>query len=104
MSLHPAEAPVIPEATARVARAAFPKGCLAMRVRDELDVLFRDAEFAAVFPVRGGPALSPGLAPAENVIRPDQRLLGLRQDDRLCCCASLTWRCPMLSPLCGFCR
>ncbi|WP_042375568.1 transposase, partial [Streptacidiphilus neutrinimicus] len=74
MSLHPAEAPAIPEATARVARAAFPKGCLAMRIRDELDVLFRDAEFAPVFPMRGGPALSPGLLAMVSVMQFAERL------------------------------
>ncbi|WP_413106185.1 hypothetical protein [Streptomyces sp. Inha503] len=63
MSLRPVPAPEIPEMTARVARAAFPKGCLAMRVRDELGVLFQDADFAAAFPARGG-------AFAENAIRP----------------------------------
>jgi transposase len=50
----------IPAETVRVARAAFPKGSLAIRVRDELGVLFRDEEFADLFPVRGKPAWSPG--------------------------------------------
>jgi hypothetical protein len=51
MSLRPVAAPAIPEATAR---AAFPKDCPAMRVRDELDVLFQDADFTAAFPTRAG--------------------------------------------------
>jgi transposase len=46
--------------TARVARAAFPGGCLAMRVRDELGPLFADEQFAAAFGVRGRPGWSPG--------------------------------------------
>jgi transposase len=46
--------------TARVARAAFPKGCLTIRVRDELGALFTDEQFAAAFGVRGRPGLSPG--------------------------------------------
>ncbi|GIJ33781.1 Transposase [Micromonospora sediminimaris] len=50
----------IPAGTVRVARAAFPKGGLAIRVRDELGVLFTDADFADLFPVRGKPAWSPG--------------------------------------------
>lgn len=50
----------IPAETVRVARAAFPKGSLAIRVRDELGVLFHDEEFADLFPARGRPAWSPG--------------------------------------------
>lgn len=50
----------IPAETVRVARAAFPKGSLAIRVRDELGPLFTDEEFADLFPVRGKPAWSPG--------------------------------------------
>ncbi|CAM5328682.1 Cation/acetate symporter ActP [Streptomyces badius] len=51
---------MIPAETVRVARAAFPKGSLAIRVRDELGPLFRDEEFADLFPARGKPAWSPG--------------------------------------------
>ncbi|BBJ39745.1 hypothetical protein SSPO_059650 [Streptomyces antimycoticus] len=50
----------IPAETVRVARAAFPKGSLAIRVRDELGVLFTDEQFAGLFGVRGKPAWSPG--------------------------------------------
>lgn len=46
--------------TVRVARAAFPAGCLAMRVRDGLGVLFADEEFVSAFGVRGRPGWSPG--------------------------------------------
>ncbi|MER5699557.1 IS5/IS1182 family transposase, partial [Streptomyces mirabilis] len=56
MSLRPVPVPSVPEATARVARAAFRKGCLAMRIRDELGPLFEDEQFARAFPRRGGPA------------------------------------------------
>ncbi|WP_449062514.1 transposase [Planomonospora algeriensis] len=58
MSLHPQPAHPVPEATALVARAAFPKGCPAIRLRDELGPLFDDEQFAEAFPARGGPALS----------------------------------------------
>lgn len=43
-----------------MACAAFPKGCLAVRVRDVLGPVFTDAEFAGLFPGRGRPAASPG--------------------------------------------
>lgn len=69
MSLRPAPVPPVPQATARVARAAFRKGCLAMRIRDELGPLFRDEQFASAFPVRGGPALSPGQLAMVSVLQ-----------------------------------
>lgn len=50
----------IPAETVRIARAAFPKGSLAIRVRDELGPLFTDEQFADLFPVRGRAAWSPG--------------------------------------------
>jgi len=43
-----------------VALAALPKGSLAIRIRDELGMLFRDEEFADLFPARGKPVRSPG--------------------------------------------
>ncbi|MDK1473375.1 IS1182 family transposase [Streptomyces sp. 549] len=60
MSLHARKVGGVPEETARVARAAFPKGSLAMRIRDELGELFSDADFAGLYPSRGKPAWSPG--------------------------------------------
>jgi len=59
MSLRPNGFTRIPAQTARVARAAFPKGCLAMRARDELGALFTDEQFAELFAARGRPAWSP---------------------------------------------
>ncbi|MEO3892753.1 MULTISPECIES: IS1182 family transposase [unclassified Nonomuraea] len=60
MSLRPQPARDVPEETVRIARAAFPKGCLAMRLRDALGQVFTDEQFAQAFPTRGGPGLSPG--------------------------------------------
>lgn len=60
MSMQPKGSGEIPAETVRVARAAFPKGSLAIRVRDELGPLFTDEEFADLFPARGKPAWSPG--------------------------------------------
>src|SRR3954471_973147 len=56
MSLKPRETPPVPEETARVARAAFPKGTPFLRFRDELGVIYRDEMFADLFPTRGQPA------------------------------------------------
>ncbi|MFB8033441.1 IS1182 family transposase [Streptomyces sp. NPDC056004] len=60
MSMQPVGPGEVPAETVRVARAAFPEGSLAIRVRDELGPLFRDEEFADLFPARGKPAWSPG--------------------------------------------
>src|SRR5262249_41899040 len=49
----------IPEETQRVARAAFPKGTLCLRVADALGVLYQDRQFAGLFPPRGQPAEAP---------------------------------------------
>ena len=50
----------LPEETRTVARAAFPKGCLAIRVRDALGPLFDDEVFRSAFGVRGRPGVCPG--------------------------------------------
>src|SRR5436305_7923692 len=49
----------IPAETARVARAAFPKSSIYMRMRDELGPIYNDQMFASLFPARGQPAYSP---------------------------------------------
>ena len=61
MSLHvpPDSDTSIPEDTIRVARAAFPKGTLCMRLRDALGPIFTDEHFADLFAVRGRPAEAP---------------------------------------------
>jgi transposase len=59
VSLQPAVAPPVPELTACVARAAFPKGNPYLRLRDELGPVFCDADFAKLYPKRGQPALPP---------------------------------------------
>jgi len=60
VSMSPRGLPDPPVTTAKVARAAFAKPTLAMRVRDELGQLFTDEQFAAAFATRGRPGLSPG--------------------------------------------
>jgi transposase len=59
MSMYARELGSIPEETARVARAACPKGNLAIRLRDELGELYRDEHFAPLYPVEGQPAYEP---------------------------------------------
>ena len=59
MSLHPEPIGAIPAETARVARAAFPKGTLVTRLRDEFSALYEDEDFRGFYPTRGQPALTP---------------------------------------------
>ena len=59
MCLHPRPVDPVPEETARVARAAFPKGTPYMAMRDALGAIFEDEDFAALFPSRGQPAMAP---------------------------------------------
>src|SRR3989475_9237605 len=59
MSLHPHVIAPVPEETARVARAAFPKGHPYLTFRDALGTIFQDEDFAAVFPMNGQPGLPP---------------------------------------------
>jgi transposase len=59
MSLHPHVIAPVPTDTARVARAAFPKGHPYLTFRDALGTVFQDEDFAAVFPLTGQPGLPP---------------------------------------------
>jgi transposase len=59
MSLHPQSLGSIPEQTARVAHAAFPKGHPYLTLRDHLGTIFQDEDFAALFPAWGYPGLPP---------------------------------------------
>jgi transposase len=59
MSLQNQPQPDIPEATARVARAAFKKGNLYLTIRDSLGTIFTDDQFKQLFSNRGQPAEAP---------------------------------------------
>jgi transposase len=59
MSLHPQATYPIPEATQRVARAAFPHGNVYIQVADRLGNIYHDTQFSALFPTRGQPAEAP---------------------------------------------
>ena len=60
MSLHrPRLPPSVPDETARVARAAFPKGNPYLTLRDALGPVFADRDFADLHPERGRPACPP---------------------------------------------
>lgn len=59
MSLKPEGIGPVPEETARVARAAYPKGNVYLKMRDELGTIYDDAAFAHLFPNNGQPAEAP---------------------------------------------
>src|SRR4029078_4627674 len=59
MSLHPHVIAPMPEETARVARAAFPKGHPYLTFRDALGPVFQDEDFTTLFPLEGHPGLPP---------------------------------------------
>src|SRR5919199_2966557 len=60
MSLHPHHPiPPVPKQTARIARAAFPKGSPYLTLRDTLGTVFTDQDFADLYPRRGQPAYAP---------------------------------------------
>src|SRR5258708_3216338 len=59
MSMHPRKPDPVPEQTARVARAAFADDNIYLRMRDELDIIYDDQDFAKLFSSRGKPAQAP---------------------------------------------
>lgn len=59
MSLKSTPLPPIPEETARVARAVFPRGNILMQLRDTLGSVYSDEAFADLFPTHGQPAEAP---------------------------------------------
>jgi transposase len=69
MSLHPEDPPSPPEETRRVARAAFPRGTLCLRIADALGPVYQDGQFAALFPRRGQPAAAPGRLALATVLQ-----------------------------------
>jgi transposase len=67
--LRPMPIEPIPPETVRVARAAFPKGNRYLRVADELDSLFTDEVFGALFPTHGQPACPPWLLALVTILQ-----------------------------------
>ena len=59
MSLQSQPVPPIPQETARVAQAAFPKGNPYLKLRDELGPIFSDLDFVGLFSRTGKPAVPP---------------------------------------------
>ena len=81
MSVRPGQWPAVPDLTAQVARAAFPGGWLAMRVRDELGAWCQDGDFNAVYGTRGRPGLSPAQLAVVTVLQFTENLTGRQAAD-----------------------
>ena len=59
MSLQMKPGSTVPEETARVAQAAFPKGNSYLTLRDELETIYTDSLFVSLFSPLGQPAETP---------------------------------------------
>lgn len=59
MSLKSSLMQPVPEGTARVARAAFPKGNAYLTLRDQVGTIFHDEDFLDLYPADGQPGLPP---------------------------------------------
>ena len=62
MSLRPEPIGEVPAETARVARAAFPKGTVITRLRDEFSALYENEDFRRLYPAPG--STPPGVSRA----------------------------------------
>jgi transposase len=56
MCLKPEPIDMVPEETARIARAAYPKGNIYLQLRDAFGTIYQDEQFAELYPRRGQPA------------------------------------------------
>ena len=93
MSLRPEPIRPVPEETARVARAAFPKGNAFMQMRDELGVIWEDEDFADLFPRRGQPALAPWRLALVTVMQFSEDLSDRQAADAVR--ARIDWKCAL---------
>ena len=97
MSLWPRTMQEVPELTASVARRAFPRGAVAMRMRDCLGPIFEDAQFADLFAQRGHPSLSPGRLALVSVLQYAENLTDRQAADAVR--ARLDWKYALSLPL-----
>jgi transposase len=80
----------VPQETARVARAAFPKGNLYMQMRDVLGSIYTDEDFADLFPKEGQPAQAPWRLALVTVMQFLENLSDRQAADAVC--ARIDWK------------
>jgi transposase len=84
MSMQQRPWPEVPEETARVAKSAFrERGSLAIRIRDELGCWYEDGDFAAAYPVRGKPGISPAQLAMVTVLQFTENLTDRQAADEV---------------------
>ncbi|MEU7061187.1 transposase [Streptomyces sp. NPDC046197] len=81
---------MIPPLTVRMARAGNPHGTAAMWVRDRLDGLFMDADFADWYPADGRRGLSPAVLALVSVLQYAENLTDRQAADAVRC--RLDWK------------
>ena len=74
MSMKPQGVVPIPDETRQVAQRAFPKGTLAMQLRDAFGPIYTDEPFAELFPKRGRPAEAPWRLAVVTVLQAQENL------------------------------
>lgn len=97
MSMKPKELEVIPEETSRVAHQAFPKGVLAMHIRDTLGGIYTDETFAHLFPKRGRPAEEPWRLALVTILQTIEQLPDRQAADAVR--ARIDWKYALSLPL-----
>ncbi len=90
MSLHPHPIPPVPEETARVAHAVFPRGNVVMQLRDALGAIYTDEAFADLFPTHGQPALAPWRLALVTVLQFMEHLTDRQAAEAVC--DRLAWK------------
>ncbi len=88
MSLQPQPRGSVPEETARGARAAFPRGHLSIRRRDEFGPIFTDTALAPLFAARGRPAEAPWRLALVTIMQYAEGLSDQQAADAPCAAAS----------------
>ncbi|MGW4568937.1 transposase [Streptomyces sp. NPDC004561] len=76
--------------TVRIAGASNPRGTAAIRVRDRLDSLFIDEDFAGWYPVDGRRRLSPAQLALVSVLQFAENLTDRQAAEAVCC--RLAWK------------
>ena len=81
MSLDATRTYVVPDQTAQVARAIFPKGSPVMRLFDDVQMVVADHDFADLFPAPGQPAEAPVRLALETLLHFMEGLTDLQTTD-----------------------